>query len=140
MGAAYKKKGEFIYNGVIFSKKNSKNIIINRRTGSPQIVSNQRAKAMEADMAEQFAFQALHQGWRIDESMEYDIFIRIFPKDRTRRDLDNQATSILDALVAAAVLPDDSSKYVKALHVYCMRIDRKEPRAHVVIKAMDRED
>ena len=38
-----------IYQGVIYSKKNSKSIIKNRRTGKPMIVASKKAKDMTPD-------------------------------------------------------------------------------------------
>lgn len=35
------------YQGVVYSKKNSKSIITNRRTGKPMIVASKKAKDME---------------------------------------------------------------------------------------------
>ena len=32
--------GRYVYNGVVYSKKNSKSIITNRRTGKPMIVAS----------------------------------------------------------------------------------------------------
>ena len=124
------------YRGVVYSKKNSKSIITNRRTGKPQIVSNQRAKAMEADMVNQFQEQALIQGWETGKGCIYCVAIGIYAKDYTRRDLDNQATSILDGLVAAGVIPDDSTKYVRSLLIDFLGVDKNDPRAKITILEM----
>ena len=37
------------YQGVVYSKKNSKSIITNRRTGKPMIVASKKAKDMTPD-------------------------------------------------------------------------------------------
>ena len=124
------------YRGVIYSKKNSKSIITNRRTGKPQIVSNQRAKAMEADMVDQFRAQALYRGWEPNKDSFYHVAISIYAKDYTRRDLDNQATSVLDGLVAAGVIPDDSTKYIRGLIIDYRGVDKNDPRAKITILEM----
>lgn len=124
------------YRGVVYSKKNSKSIITNRRTGKPQIVSNQRAKAMEADMVDQFREQALIRGWEPNKDSIYHIAISIYAKDYTRRDLDNQATSVLDGLVAAGVIPDDSTKYIRSLLIDYLGVDKNDPRAKITILEM----
>lgn len=131
---------ELTYHGAVYSKKNSKRIIVNRRTGRPQIISNQRAREMEAAMAEEFQAQMAETKWEADTNTTYDVAIYIWAKDRTRRDLDNQATSILDALVAAGVIPDDSTKYVTSLYVAFMGIDKDDPRAIVEIDKEDEND
>ena len=45
------------YLGEIYSKKNSKRIITNARTGRPQIISNERAKNQELEMVWSFTTQ-----------------------------------------------------------------------------------
>lgn len=133
---------KFTYNGVIYSKKNNKRIITNKRTGKPQIVSSQQAKEMEADMQAQFSMQAMAKGWGVkvasDDSNVYEVTICITEKDHTRRDLDNQATSILDALVSAMILPDDSVRYLHSLHVIYMGVDKYDPKAEITIEAYSR--
>lgn len=133
-------KLRFEYHGVVYSKKNSKRIITNSRTKRPMIVSSNKAKEMEKDMADQFSAQYLSKvivNLPIEtiHGKPLEIHIMIWQKDRTRRDLDNQATSILDALVAAGVLLDDSVNVIQKLTVEMMGIDKYDP--HVVIEIME---
>lgn len=121
---------ELSYDGVIYSKKNSKSIIRNSRTGKPMLISSKNARKMEQDMAVQFTLQ-MH-GKRVTDG-EYEVEMTIHRKDNTRRDLDNMATSCLDALVLAGALPDDSIKYVKKLTVTDMGVDKLHPRALITI-------
>lgn len=126
-----------IYKGVVTAKKNSKQIVFNRRTGRPMLVSNRRAKKQEGDMTWSFFIQAKENGWPCGEERENSVFhiaIKIWNKDRRRRDLDNQATAILDALTGAQVIPDDSVDFVPKLNVEYKGIDRENPRAEVTIK------
>ncbi len=125
------------YQGTVTAKKNSKQIIFNRRTHRPMLISNHRAKKQEGDMALEFLLQAKDNRWYIGRDREnraYHITMKIWNKDRRRRDLDNQATAILDALTNAQVIPDDSVEYVPMLNVEYMGIDRENPRAEVKIK------
>lgn len=125
------------YYGVVTAKKNSKQIIFNRRSGRPMLISNRRAKKQETDMAWVFHEQANREGWSFDEKRINSVFyieIKIWNKDRRRRDLDNQATAILDALTNAQVIPDDSVDYVPRLNVEYKGIDRANPRAEIKIK------
>jgi crossover junction endodeoxyribonuclease RusA len=50
---------------------------------------------------------------RFDEPVV--IKLQYFPANRRARDLDNLSKGVLDALVAARILHDDSSKWVKAV-------------------------
>ncbi|MBQ2672607.1 RusA family crossover junction endodeoxyribonuclease [Candidatus Saccharibacteria bacterium] len=135
-----------MYHGVIYSKKNSKRIITNHRTRRPMIVSSERAKAMEQNMASQFSaqFNEIYRNYYLHpqpvetcQGKPLKVSVFIWEKDRTRRDLDNQATSILDALVEAGVIADDSVKVVQELNVRMMGIDKFDPHALVEIEGVD---
>lgn len=134
MEPIYRPTLDLTYHGVVYSKKNNKNIVVNRRTGRPQIISSQRVREMEVAMVREFQAQAAAAKWEASTDTTYEVSIFIRTKDRTRRDLDNQATSILDALVAAGVIPDDSMKYVISLQVEFMGVDKNDPRAEVVVR------
>lgn len=130
---------ELTYHGIITAKKNSKEIIWNTRSKRPMLVSNKRAKKQENEMAWVFHIQAAREGWSCDDEREnssFHVSIRIWNKDRRRRDLDNQATAILDALVTAQVIPDDSAEILPWLKVEYMGIDKEDPRAEIKIKEM----
>lgn len=62
-------------------------------------------------------------------------FIRItfFLQNRRRRDLTNMAESVMDLLVDAEVLPDDSYNYVPHLEIVFGGIEPEGPRAEVEI-------
>lgn len=129
------------YHGVIYSKKNSKRIVTNRRTWKPIIISNRNAKNQEAAMAWEFRDQAAIEGWPTinrtpeEEALrQYKVEIQVWQKDYRRRDLDNQATAILDGLVAAGVLPDDRCDIVPSLEIKYKGLDRDDPRAEIKIK------
>ena len=131
------------YHGVIYSKKNSKRIVTNWRTRRPIIVSNRNAKNQEAAMGWEFREQAKKEGWGAMKERaknlanhQYKIDIAVWQKDLRRRDLDNQATAILDGLVAAGVIPDDSCDAVPRLSVEYKGVDRENPRAEIKIKEM----
>lgn len=129
------------YHGVIYSKKNSKRIVTNWRTRRPIIVSNRNAKNQEAAMGWEFREQAKREGWRSlglkragSANVQYQISIKVWQKDLRRRDLDNQATAILDGLVVAGVIPDDSCDLVPNLAIEYKGVDRTNPRAEIKIK------
>lgn len=128
------------YSGEIYSKKNSKRIITNARTGRPLIVSNDKAKNQEVAMTWNFTTQCAKTDWEFFtkdpaeyEGREFEVLVFIFQKNKKRRDLDNQLTAILDGLVAANIIPDDSNKFVKMLTVAQAGIDKENPRAEIRI-------
>lgn len=129
---------ELTYFGVIHAKKNSKQIIKNPHTGKPMIISNGKARDQEEAMAWAFKTQA-PQAWlqyAVHPETMVEITIHIWEKGRRRRDLDNQATAILDALVQGNVIPDDSSQIVRKLTVEYMGVDKEQPRAEIKIQEM----
>lgn len=119
-----------VYHGVVCSKKNSKRIIRNKRTGRMGIISSKTAKANEDDMILQFKTQCPHN----DVPSPVRISIDMFEPNRTRRDLDNQATSILDALTRSGCIEDDSIAHIVELNVRFSGVDKLDPRAVVHIE------
>lgn len=123
------------YNGVIVAKKNNKRIM-RAPNGRPWIASSQEAKAQEQIMAYEFAKQAKEQGWQANDNTAYRVVIGIVEPDKRRRDLDNQATAILDALVLAGILPDDDNKHLQDLHIFTLGYDKHDPHARILVDDM----
>lgn len=120
------------YNGVIYSKKNSKQII--QVHGRPVLISNKNAKKNEKDMSEEFAFQVAKASWKPEG--KYSVSMYFTRKDNVRRDLDNLATSVLDALVLGGALQDDNIKSVSELHIYDMGVNEQEVGVQVQLEQM----
>lgn len=132
-----------VYHGTVLSKKNRH---ITTRQGI--VVPDAKAKANEADMVNQFITQLRKQGGtkiytqthteRLIEAnakgTKYFVKMSIYNGTNRRRDLDNQATSILDALTKSGAIADDCSKYVRALFVEYAGLDRTDPRAEIIIE------
>lgn len=144
------RKIDLIFEGVVHSKKNSKQII-RGRDGAPRIISNALSRQGEEEMRRQFAEQLLATGdaflkKRIyqnraialsdakDAHETYSIDFIIYAPNNIRRDLDNQVTSILDALVKAGAIVDDSFHFLKAFTVRFGGIDKIRPRAEIALK------
>lgn len=137
---------ELTFNGVVYSKKNSKQIIKDP-TGRPRIISNAKAREMEQDMIKQFRSQMpliglehqiyMTQTERIlackDHARTYTIEATIWNPNNIRRDLDNQITSLLDGMVQAGVLPDDCATIVTSIKATYGGVDRINPRAEIHI-------
>lgn len=122
------------YNGVIYSKKNSKQII--QVKGRPIIISNKNAKKNEQDMATDFMLQGSKNHWR--PNGKYSVSMYFTRKNNVRRDLDNMATSVLDALVLGEVLPDDNTNSVGELHIYDMGVNELQVGVMVTIERLSK--
>lgn len=64
---------------------------------------------------------------------EYPITVTLvfFTKDKIRRDLTNMAEGVMDVLVDAKVITDDSWKYVDGVQLCHGGIDKLNPRVEV---------
>lgn len=125
------------YYGQVTGKKNSKMIAINQRTGRPFVRMNDKAKAQEREMVDNFRYDMSYHkltpqdfaGRRIEVSVE------VWNKDKRKHDLDNQVSTILDALVKAEVLPDDSQETVQKITAEYMGVDKEDPHVYITVIA-----
>lgn len=120
------------YKGAVVSKKNNKVIRYNRHTGHRFITSNDMAKRNESDMVAQFRLRT-RGAFKAEEWSPCSLEFRIYEPDMKRRDLDNQITSVLDALVKAEVIPDDGIETVRGIQVKLMGVCKSNPRVEVVL-------
>lgn len=124
------------YSGTIYSKKNSKQII--QVHGKPILISNKNAKKNEQEMSTEFALQVMKAKWK--PHGRYSVSMYFIRKDNVRRDLDNLATSVLDALVLGNALPDDDINNIKELHIYDMGVDKDNVGVSVHLEGMTYEE
>lgn len=127
--------------GTIKAKKNSKQVIWTG--GRPRIISNSAARECEDEMVRQIHEQGigpLSEADRInlmyfanETGTHYEIEAVIYQPNGIRRDLDNQITSILDALTKSGAILDDCRKFVKKITVSDGGIDKTNPRAEIII-------
>lgn len=123
------------YYGQVTGKKNSKVIAVNRYTGKPFVRMNDKAKEQEREMVEDFRFDKKVARLRDEELVgkRFRVEMEIWNKDRRKHDLDNQVSTVLDALVKAEVLPDDSAETVWFVSAEYMGVDKKMPRVKVAL-------
>lgn len=125
------------YFGQVTGKKNSKVIAINRHTGRPFVRMNDAAKAQEREMVENFSYDMIFNRLRPEdfEGKRIEVVVEIWNKDKRKHDLDNQVSTILDALVKAGVLPDDSQETLYKISAEYKGVDKEDPRALITVIA-----
>lgn len=117
----------FVLRGQVPAQKNGKSIVVNKRTGKPFIVSNEKVRAWKLMTAYDIPVAARVEG-------EVEISLKFWNKDARKRDLDNMMTSVLDLLKNNGVIEDDNCFIVKKLSGEFMGVDKENPRVEVEIK------
>lgn len=117
--------------GDVPSQKNSKQIYFNRASGKPFISSNPRVKAWQEDAAWQLKTVSIPaRGWL------YPLTIKLAFAFRTarRRDLENAASTVLDALVHAGIIADDDYKHACPITLDFIGVDKQNPRVEITLE------
>lgn len=113
------------------TKKNSQNIVVNRKTGRPFITQNQAYKDYEKKCA---AFLP-----KISEPISYPVNLKAvyYRKDKRRVDLANLHEALLDILVKYQILMDDNSNIVYSMDGSKVCYDKDNPRTEILIEVVD---
>lgn len=112
------------------SQKNRKIISMNRGTGRPFLRTAPQVKAWHdkavLELREQF------KGYKI---VDYPINLAVvfFYDSKRRHDLDNALSSIMDVMVEAGIITDDSTDYVDNIDISFGGYDKENPRAEIFI-------
>lgn len=117
--------------GNVPSQKNGKNIRINQRTGKAFITSNDRVLIWKRMAVIELKQQS--RGFVIGSTGGLSVKLRFYFDNKRRHDLDNAAAGVMDALVSADILPDDSVAYVDNLILVYGGIDKTNPRVEILI-------
>lgn len=123
--------GDYVYRGVVYSKKNSKRIVRNHATGTYMLLPTAKAHYMEAQMSKQFTEQVKDGKEPTDDRVH--VHINLYRKDNTKRDLDNTATSVLDGMVQGGILQDDNISCVYRLTIDDRGVDKSDPRVEIKV-------
>ena len=83
-------------------------------------------KTAIVELKEQF------KGYKVTD---YPIIVNLtfYPGGLWRKDLDNQAGSVMDTLKDAGVIEDDDTKHIKELHLYFGGYDKGNPRTEIYL-------
>lgn len=114
---------------VIPSQKNSKRIAINKRTGRPFVMSDQRIK----DWRNQASVFLPNENVKGRVEIEFNFA----HKDRRRHDLDNEVSSLLDLFVLNGLIEDDSCFVVNKITANFVGVDKDNYGVEVSIKTVD---
>lgn len=110
--------------------KNAKQIFINKRTGKPFITSSSLSKEWQAEakrqLTEQFA------GYKVTD-YPISVAMEFYFKTKRAKDLDNAATSVLDAMVHSGVIEDDNINYVDNISLSFGGYDKDDPRVIIYL-------
>lgn len=110
------------------SKKNSQEIIFNRKTGKRMVIQNKRYTEFEKECK-----------WfmpKLEKPIDYPINLscHFYVSDARRRDIANYLEAIQDILVKYKVIEDDNYSIIASLDNCKMEIDRVRPRCEIEIK------
>ncbi len=115
------------------AQKNRKKIVWRRGMKQPRLVTEQPVKDWQRRAIIQLISQ-LPVAYK-KPIQPVSIALIVFWDDKIRRDLDNAVNSIMDALVKAEVIADDSFKYVDCIDVQYGGVDKDNPRCEIYIDA-----
>ncbi len=116
---------EFTVYGQTPSKKNSKQIV--RVRGRPMIIASKVFQQWHRD-----ALESIKRPLAALERVQ-EVKLVIWGRDRRKWDVSNRAESVMDLLVDAGILSDDSYAVVPRLVAEYGGIDRDNPRCEVTI-------
>lgn len=116
------------------SKKNSQEIVFNKKTGHRMVIQNKRYTEFEKECKKHIP--------NIEKPIDYAINLqcKFYVCDARKRDIANYLEAIQDVLVKYNILEDDNYNIVSSLNGCSMEIDRENPRIEITInKAKEQE-
>lgn len=122
---------KLIVSGNTPAQKNRKKIVWKRGMKRPSLVTEKPVKEWQRRAKSQLVEQ-LPSGYATP-TQPVSITMIVYWADKVRRDLDNAANSIMDALVKAQVIADDSFKYVDCIDLQYGGVDADNPRCEIYI-------
>jgi Holliday junction resolvase RusA-like endonuclease len=123
----------FVVNVNPRSKKNSQEIVFNRKTGKRMVIQNKRYTEFEKECKQYMP--------KLDKPIDYPINLqcKFYVCDARKRDIANYLEAIQDVLVKYKVLEDDNYNIVSSLNGCSMEIDRENNRIEITITKKENE-
>lgn len=114
------------------SQKNDKIIGYRSSNGKrvPFIMSSEASKQWREDAAKELWAQ--FQGYQVTD-FPIAVTMVFYFQSNNRRDLDNAAGGVMDALTESGIIPDDSVKYVDCITIQFGGTDKIKPRTEVFL-------
>lgn len=109
------------------SKKNSQEIVFNKKTGHRMVIQNKRYTEFEKECKKYMP--KLERPISCPINLKCDFYVC----DARKRDIANYIEAIQDILVKYSVLEDDNYNIVSSLNGCSMQIDRENPRIEIEI-------
>lgn len=116
------------------TKKNTQQIVINKKTGRPFIMQNSKYKEYEKNA-----------GWflkKISEPISVPVNVKcvFYRETRIRCDLTNLLEAIDDILVSYGVLSDDNFTVIASHDGSRVYIDKENPRTEITIETVENQE
>lgn len=107
-----------VIRGEIHSSKNSRRILVNKRTHKPFVAKSKSSKDDEHSFAYQLNLQAAEWEQMVaDQFYPYTICFKFIRATKRRFDYINMAQGILDAMVKSGYIEDDDADHVLPMFV-----------------------
>lgn len=112
------------------SKKNSKRIIVNKRTGKPMIISSKKYNKWHKGAEAQFKKDGVKK-WNFDTPLNAKMIIYRANKRGGVGDLNNFTQGPLDVLTERGIIKDDNRNIVYSTDGSRLFFDKENPRVEI---------
>lgn len=112
------------------SKKNSQEIVFNRRTGKRMVIQNERYTKFEKECKKYMPVLRQPKPY-ID--YKCNLSCKFYVCDLRKRDIANYIEAIQDILVKYEIISDDNYNVIASLDGCSMELDRDNPRVEIEI-------
>ena len=125
----------FVITGNPITKKNSQQILVNRKTGKPFISPSSKYKAYEKEAVRQLLLQNVRGYSEFDFPIDTPVNVAcaFYMETRRKVDVTNLCESIHDILCKAGIIADDNRDIVATLDGTVVMHDKNNPRVEIEI-------